>query len=123
MIGGDGGIGAHSGQSSQLPVDANDGNAQFLPKLAGAVAWHTRHKSFKRVLMRPAAGDAGRWLLMTMPLLKRSRVRCPLQLEFTNDDRIDCVSNSIDEINRRLTIGKSMAYFTPIPIVGSMSPS
>jgi hypothetical protein len=40
----------HSGQSSQLVFDANDGNAQFLPKLAGAVVWHTRHKSFKRVV-------------------------------------------------------------------------
>jgi hypothetical protein len=42
--------GPHSGQSSQLPLDANDGNAQFLPNLAGAVVWHTSHKSFKKVL-------------------------------------------------------------------------
>jgi hypothetical protein len=40
-------IAPHSGQSSHL-VDANDGNAQFLPKLAGAVAWNTMHKSFKK---------------------------------------------------------------------------
>jgi hypothetical protein len=31
--------GPHSGQSSRLVLDANDGNAQFLPKLAGAVVW------------------------------------------------------------------------------------
>ena len=29
----------HTGQSSQLVLDANDGNAQSLPKLAGAVVW------------------------------------------------------------------------------------
>jgi hypothetical protein len=29
----------HTGQSSQLFLDANDGNAQFLPRLAGAVVW------------------------------------------------------------------------------------
>ena len=37
----------HSGQSSQLPLNANDGNAQFLPELAGAVVWLTRNRSFK----------------------------------------------------------------------------
>ena len=35
----------HTGQSSLLFIDANDGNAQFLPKLAGAVVWYLRHKA------------------------------------------------------------------------------
>jgi len=43
----------HTGQSSQLVSEANDGDAQFLPNLVGAVVWHTRHKTFKRVLRQP----------------------------------------------------------------------
>src|ERR1051326_3240232 len=30
-----------------LLVEANGGSDQFLPNLGGAVAWNTRHKSFK----------------------------------------------------------------------------
>ena len=37
----------HTGQSSQLFADAYDRSAQFLPKLARAVAWNMMHKSFK----------------------------------------------------------------------------
>jgi hypothetical protein len=33
---------------SQLAREADNGNAQFLPNLASAVAWHTSHKSFKK---------------------------------------------------------------------------
>ena len=46
----------HTGQSSQLFADANDGNAQFLPKLAGAVVWKVRRKSFK-VLTQPTVDN------------------------------------------------------------------
>src|SRR6185503_8380941 len=53
----------HTGQSSQLSVGAHDGNAQFLPNLAGAVVWHTRHKSFKRVLRQPRVDNLRNALL------------------------------------------------------------
>jgi hypothetical protein len=53
----------HTGQSSQLSLDANDGNAQFLPNLAGAVVLHTRHKSFKRVLRTGHSGQSSQLFL------------------------------------------------------------
>ena|SRR5215213_956384 len=68
----------HTGQSSQLFADANDGNAQFLPKLARAVVWHTRHKSFKRLLRQPTVdnhrnlfGDCDRRCWVFSPVAKR----------------------------------------------------
>jgi hypothetical protein len=40
-------IAPHTGQSSQVFPDADDGNAQFRPNLAGAVVWHTWHRASK----------------------------------------------------------------------------
>jgi len=40
-------LAAHTGQSSQLPLDANGRGAQSLSNLAGVVVWHTQTRAAK----------------------------------------------------------------------------
>ena len=59
--------GPHTGQSSQLLLDANEGNAQFLSNLAGAVVWHQlRNRSsheLRRAMIRVVGNAASRLVL------------------------------------------------------------
>jgi hypothetical protein len=49
-------VGRHSGQSSQLPLDANDGNAQFFPNLAGVAVWAHKGQELQK---SPEAAHSG----------------------------------------------------------------
>jgi hypothetical protein len=51
-------VAPHSGQSSQLLVGVNDANAQFLPKLAGAVGLAHNAQELQRVLTHPNSGQS-----------------------------------------------------------------
>jgi len=65
----------HTGQSSQLFLNGNLRNAQFLPKLAGAVEGTQRHKSFKNVLRQPTVDNRRNFSLTpTAEMLSRLSV-------------------------------------------------